>query len=111
MGIEAIKSTAAFVFLVIDKFEDALDDNKITIVEAISLLPGIVVKVPGLLEAIPALGPEFADLDNDEIQELVQYFKDNFDLDNDNVEQIVELILDYIAYTYNSVIRVKELTA
>lgn len=108
-GIEGIKTTAAFVFLVIDKFEEALEDNKITVIEGISLIPGIVVKVPGLLEAVPQLGPEFGDLDSEELEELVQYFRDNFDLEDDNVEEIVEIIIDYIAYTYNAVVRVKAL--
>lgn len=79
-GIENLKGFVAYVADVVDSFADALNDGRISFVEALGLTPAII-KGTRLMANLPLIVKELVDLDEAEKDELIKqlgqldYFK------------------------------------
>jgi len=93
---ENVKTVLAFAINFGMKIEDALlDDGKITTRELLGLVP-VLIKIPGLIKAIPQLKVEFLDLDEAEKAELIVWLATTLDLDNDTVENYIETAFSFL---------------
>ncbi len=91
-GIEKIKEGLASLIGVATEVDDAFEDKKVSIFEGFN----IARKSLGLWETIreaPEIWKEVKDLTQEEKEEIISYFEDEFDLKNDMIEMIVEKTL------------------
>ena len=96
MGIESIKAVVGFVLTAIDKFGniDADGDGKTEWTEVLGVVSALGFNVPSVIRAIPNIKDEWNDLSDDEVAELLDYFKTEFDIKNDATEATIEAVLD-----------------
>lgn len=102
-GVENIIKAVEFGFGVGDAIKKALaDDGKIKGFEyfqiATSLWPGV-----GVIRNLEAIKQEFLEMDEDDKQEVIDHFAEDFDIPNDAVEAKIEkgfamaiAIVDYV---------------
>ena len=94
-GIETLKKNLGTILTIIKKTDEALEDNKLSIVEAFGIgLTGL--KAWGIWKEYTAMKEEYLDLDDLEIEELHAYFVAEFDIKNDSIEEIIETIFLFI---------------
>jgi len=77
-GIEQIKKTLEFAFDLSVQVMEILKDKKVTAGEGISL----ALKVPkawGLAKGLPELKAEIADIDPDELQEILVFLLEEYE--------------------------------
>ena len=74
-GIENLKGFVAYVADAIDAAADALNDNRITFIEALGLTPTII-KGTRLIANLPLISKELLDLDSSEKDELIKQLAD-----------------------------------
>ena len=107
-GIEKLKDAVKFLVDIvesgIDKFKDGVQVEDAGFV--VDLLPVI-----DLIKERALLGEEIADLQPEEVDELVAYFVEEFNIDNDAAEDAVEKIVDLVYSAYQAVVAVKVLLA
>ena len=95
-GIEGIKKALGAGVTVLNTAGKVYEDGKVDLSD--------LVFVPALIEPITTiitmdfeiLKAEYADLDKEEVDELVVYFKETFDIPQENVEQWIEASIDAI---------------
>ena len=95
VGIESIKDALGTVIKVGTTVEDALEDKKINFFEAISIAKNSI-GLWGVVKDFSNIKEEFLDLDDDEKDELIEFFAEELDLENDAVEIIIEKCFDFI---------------
>lgn len=89
IGIENLKTVAKFGIDLGENISAALADSKITLSEAVSLLP-TVMSLPGIIEKKADIVAEFKDLDSAERSELNAYIAAEFDIADDELENKIE---------------------
>lgn len=89
LGIENLKKVVKFGATLGEDVATVLEDGKITVVEALSLLPDLV-GISGILESKEAIKAEFEDLTSEEMQELNDFVAAEFDITDDSLELKVE---------------------
>lgn len=94
-GIDQLKAAVKLAVNLGEGVEAATADGKIEVAEVaqwvVDLIPIIQV-----IQERELLVEEIRDLDIDEIDELVEYAKEELNLENDNVEEVIEKVLDAI---------------
>ena len=94
-GIETLKKNLGTILTIIKKTDEALEDNKLNIIEAFGIgLAGL--KAWGIWKEYETMKAEYLDLDDLEIQELHIYFVEEFDIRNDSIEEIIETVFLFI---------------
>jgi len=89
LGIENLKQVVKFGVTLGEDVATVLADKKISIVEALSLLPDLI-GISGILENKDEIKAEFADLTPEEMQELNDYIAVEFDITDDSLEAKIE---------------------
>lgn len=89
MGYEQTKDWVVFIAKLSNGLSKAMEDGKIGIGDAISLLPAMSAAFPALAGSGEIMS-EISDLDESERQELVAVFKEELDLADDQVEAYAE---------------------
>ncbi len=90
--MEELKKALAVVITVVEKTDEALIDNKITVAEGV----GLAFSAIGLIKVVKdfaILKAEYEDLSQVQANELTEWFADEFDLRDDNLENIIEMIM------------------
>jgi hypothetical protein len=80
------------------------DDGKVSVGEAIGIS---VTSLPDLYKTIKngkQIKEQWLDMDDNERQELKQWFASGFDIENDKAEKKIEAIFNWIAVTSETII-------
>ncbi len=97
LGIENLKSIFSFILYISYQLAGMLQSFNFS--KAIQLAFYIAENKELLKKAKPALA-ELKDLNQEEVQELTEYFDINFDLANDTLESRIEKGIDFIPEGY-----------
>jgi len=114
LGIDHLKQLVKFIILAVQK-GTTIDEDKngrISLVEAFSILTSLGFKFPAVYNAFPEAIREWKDLTQEEIDELVQWFSEEFDLpgvEHGRIEALVKECVQAIVDNYNHVQRIKEI--
>ena len=104
-GIESLKTLLKFVILTAQKLStiDSNKDHKISLMEALIVIPPLALKVSPAFSAIPAAREEWKDLTREEIAELARWFAEEFDLpllEHSKLEAIIKKTTQIITTNY-----------
>ena len=88
-GVENLKKVVLFGAKLGEGVATILEDGKIELAEAASLLP-VLMEVPGILSNKDKIKEEVADLSEAERAELKEAFVSEFDITNDTLELNIE---------------------
>ena len=88
-GTKNLKELVLFVIELAEGIVKSLEDDKVTITDAVNLVPAVKAALPAF-EGISDVGQEFADLDDEEQLEIIEYVKSEFDLAEKEVEAFIE---------------------
>jgi len=106
-GIEKLKDVGTNGVKFAMKLMEALEDGKFSIMEGVDLAIFTVPKVLGYVNDGEQIKNEFLDLDDTEAQELSDHIAEKLDLQNDQVEDLIEYFLDWLVGTRVLVRKVK----
>jgi len=95
IGIERLKKSFTVVAKVVKAVDNALEDGKISMTEGIGIAFKSVDLI-GVMKSLKEAGNELADMDADELPELVAHFKKEFDLNNEDAEMAIEAIIELV---------------
>lgn len=84
-----------FLFKIQEAVNKSLEDGKITIADAINLVP-VAKALPAVIDGFTTIPDSFADLDKDDHGYFVAEFAERFDLEDDEVEEFVEMAFDCV---------------
>lgn len=102
IGIENLKKAILFGIALAMHAADALKDKKVSLAEVFGFVPDLM-KVPDLVQSLPAIKDELKDLDEAERTELNAYIKDKFDLPDDKLEAAIEGGVNIVTSVLNEV--------
>ena len=108
LGIEKLKLAVGFGIKLTESLVEKLDDKKLTLAEALGLLPNLV-GVVDVIKSADEIWDELKDLKEDELDELHQYVVDEFDVAEDDVEEVVEDAFSLVAAIGNLAFSIKKL--
>ena len=94
--MEKLKSALAFLFKITTSLDTALEDGKINFfTEGIPLATNLV-GAPAFIQDLKASWPELKSAieDDDKLEELIEYFKEEFELSDEKAEAVVEAVVD-----------------
>ena len=106
-GIEVLKEVSYDLVRFGVKIEEALEDKKLSLTEAISLGVFAVPKALGHAKDAGQIKKELGDLSNSELEELIGYIAEKLDLVNDSIEAVIEAALQWLGATNNVIDAVK----
>ena len=89
IGVKEIKEVIKFVVLLGNAIGGSLEDGKWGLDDIGKFMPAIAALIPAI-NGIGIVGDELNDLEDEELAELVEYFKDEFDVPQDDVEDMIE---------------------
>lgn len=100
--IKKTKNLLVQVAKFMNKIDKASEDSKVTIIEAMGLVPSSVSLITAAVQ-FKAIKEELNDLTSTERTELIQAFSEELDLRNDKAERLIERIITVLtAITENS---------
>lgn len=92
-GVKETKELALFIGALGSAFSKAKDDGKITLDDAMLLVPLLGLAKEAIQDADQVVA-ELKDLDDDEKKEIIEEFKSAFDLKDDRLEEQVVLSIE-----------------
>jgi len=107
-NINHLKTLLLFVFSLGDVTAQVLEDGKFEWQEGLSYIPPLT-QLPNIVQSLPELPKELADLEASEREELIVFVKEKFDLENDALEQLIEAAFEFLVDTYGHILVLKEL--
>ena len=90
LGIENLKEACITLINTGEKFDQALEDGKVTGMEALTITVSSASGFIGIAKKGKAILAEFKDLDDDERTELLNYVALELDLRSDYIEKKIE---------------------
>ena len=94
LGVDNLKKAILAVIKLAEKIDKNLaDDGKITLWEALGIGGASVGDLVFVIKNASIIDDEFADLDEQEREEVLSFIKSEFDLQNDKLESIIETSL------------------
>ncbi|HZV71654.1 MAG TPA: hypothetical protein VFG10_19015 [Saprospiraceae bacterium] len=93
---------------------DSDHDDHVSLVEKLSAIGQVGIKIPGLISAMAGIKEEWKDLSREELDLLVADFVAEFDLpglETGKIEAIIKRTVTMIVYNYNYFRDIKAITA
>ena len=106
-SIEHIKTLLLFAFTFGDVLEGVMEDGKFEWQESFDFIPSMT-QLPNIIKSLPEIPKELADLDDEEREQLVTFVREKFDIDNDAIEELIEYSFAFLLETYGRVLGFKE---
>jgi len=106
-SIQNIKTLLLFTFTISDVWQQVFEDQKFEWQESFAFIPSLS-EIPSIIQSLPEIPKELADLDKAEREELIDFFQDKFDIENDAVEKLVEYSFAFLLRMYGEIQAFKE---
>jgi len=94
-GVENLTTVLDFHLGLAKELASALKDGKFKLFEALGFVDDLM-KIDGLVKAIPQIKNELAELSEAEKQEIKDYVTDNYEFDG-NVDEIINAAFDSVS--------------
>ncbi len=90
LGITNIKFALKAIIELGESLENALEDGKVSLAEAVSIAVDAVPDIIGVYQSASDLKAEYKDLSDAEGEELITYAAEELNLESDKVEEVIE---------------------
>lgn len=100
-GVENIITVLDFHFGLAKELASALKDGKFKLFEALGFVDDLM-KIDGLIKAVPQLKSEFAELSPEELQEIKAWAQENYEFEG-TVDELIDAAFDAITGTHKMI--------
>jgi hypothetical protein len=105
-GTKELGEAVAFVCALASAISDAAADGKVTVADAVKLMPALY-KIPSALDGLDEVVAEAKDLSGEELAELSALVKEQLDLEDDDLEAVCEEAVDCVLKLYSLALKVR----